>query len=209
MSNNLENDLNKNENSNFISLNTQLKYDTLDNIFFPTSGGLFQSNGDLYLSASEYNNYSQFLSLKVHAAKAFSINDNISLLSGFEGGFRIGDDNVSTLNFGLGGYSRNQINNYSTLYGYDFFSLSGNSYFKAYFNIDYEVVKRHHLNFITNFSNIGDSIFSSDEWLDLSSFYGYSLGYGLETMFGPIEVKYHWSPVSKFDGVFVNLGYWF
>jgi len=181
----------------------------LDNIFFPTSGGLFQSNGDLYLSASEYNNYSQFLSVKVHAAKALSINDNISILSGFEGGFRVGDDNVSTLNFGLGGYSRNKINNYSTLFGYDFFSLSGNSYFKAYFNIDYEVVKRHHLNFITNFSNIGDSIFSSDEWLDLSSFYGYSLGYGLETMFGPIEVKYHWSPDSKFNGVFVNLGYWF
>ena len=208
-SDNSENDLNKIENSNFVSLNTQLKYDTLDNIFFPTSGGLFQSNGDLYLSASEYNNYSQFLSLKVHAAKALSINDNISILSGFEGGFRVGDDNVSTLNFGLGGYSRNQINNYSTLFGYDFFSLSGNSYFKAYFNIDYEVVKRHHLNFITNFSNIGDSIFRSDEWLDLSSFYGYSLGYGLETMFGPIEVKYHWSPDSKFDGFFVNLGYWF
>ena len=62
---------------------------------------------------------------------------------------------------------------------------------------------------IANFSNIGDSIFSSEEWLHLSSFYGYSLGYGLETMFGPIEVKYHWSPDSKFDGVFVNLGYWF
>jgi len=202
-------EINKIEDTNFTSLNIQLKYDTLNNIFFPSSGILFQTNADLILSASKYNSYNQFLILKTHIAKAFSINKNISVLYGIEGGSRIGDNNVSTLNFGLGGYSHNQINNYSSFFGYDFFSLSGDSYLKTYFNLDYEIVNNHHLNFITNFSNIGNTIFSDEEWLNLSSFYGYSFGYGLETIFGPIEVKYHWSPESKFDGVYVNLGYWF
>ena len=207
--NNLQNGLYAIENSKFFSLNTKLKYDTLDSIFFPTSGILFQTSGDLYLSGTNYDNFEQFLILNIQASKAFQINNNLSVLVGSEGGLRVGSDNVSTLNFGLGGYSHNYINNYSTLYGYDFFSLSGDSYFKLHFLADYEFAKRHHLNFISNFSNIGNDIFTNGDWLDLSTFYGYSVGYGLETIFGPIELKYHWSPKNKFDGAFVNVGYWF
>ena len=197
------------ENSDFFSLNTRLRYDTLDNIFFPTSGLLFDTDGNLFLTASSAEDFTQFLNLKTNIAKAFLITKGLSLLVGAEGGFRIGNDNISALNFGLGGYALNQINNYGNMFGYDFFSLSGNSFIKAYFNMDYEFYKRHHLNFSGNFSNIGDDIFVTKSWLELPSYSGYALGYGLETIFGPIELKYNWSPENNFNGVFINLGYWF
>jgi NTE family protein len=197
------------ENSDFFSLNTTLRYDTLDNIFFPTKGLLFETDGNLFLTASSAEDFTQFLNVKTNIAKAFLITKELSMMVGIEGGFRLGNDNISALNFGLGGYARNHINNYGNMFGYDFFSLSGNSFVKAYFNMDYEFYKRHHLNFSGNFSNIGDDIFVTKNWLELPYFSGYALGYGLETIFGPIELKYNWSPENNFEGVFINLGYWF
>ena len=197
------------EESNFFSLNASMKFDTLDDIFFPTRGFLFEGHADLYLSASEYDNFSQFSILKANIAKAFSVTDRLSVLLGTEGGFRIGYDKVSSLNFGLGGYAHNHTNNNRSFYGYDFFGISGDSFVKAYFTADYEIYKRHHINFSGNLANIGDDIFLTKEWLSLASYSGLALGYGLETIFGPIEVKYHWSLDNKYGEFLVNLGYWF
>ena len=197
------------EESNFFSLNASMKFDTLDDIFFPTCGFLFEGHADLYLTASEYDNFSQFSILKANIAKAFSVTDQLSVLIGTEGGFRVGYDKVSSLNFGLGGYAHNHTNNNRSFYGYDFFGISGDSFVKAYFTADYEIYKRHHINFSGNVANIGDDIFLTKEWLSLASYSGLALGYGLETIFGPIEVKYHWSLDNKYGEFLVNLGYWF
>lgn len=197
------------EESDFSSVNAAMKYDTLDDVFFPTSGFLFEGSGDLYLTASKYEGFSQFLILKANIAKAFKMYKNISFLVGTEGGFMVGDDKIPALNFGLGGYGHNHINNNSSFFGYDFFSLSGDSFVNAYFTADYEFYKRHHINISGNFANIGNDIFLGEEWLSLPSYKGFALGYGLETIFGPIELKFHWSPENDYSGVFVNLGYWF
>ncbi len=197
------------EESDFSSTNATVKYDTLDDVFFPSSGFLFEGNGDLYLTASKYDNFSQFLILKTNIAKAFSVNNRISILVGTEGGFMVGDDKISALNFGLGGYAHNHLNNNGSFFGYDFFSLSGDSFVKAYFSADYEFYKRHHINISGNFANIGNDIFLEKEWLTLPDYMGFAIGYGLETIFGPIELKFHWSPENDYSGAFVNLGYWF
>lgn len=197
------------EESDFSITNATVKYDTLDDVFFPSSGFLFEGSGDLYLTASKYDNFSQFLILKTNIAKAFSINNKISILVGTEGGFMVGDDKISALNFGLGGYAHNHLNNNGSFFGYDFFSLSGDSFVKAYFSADYEFYKRHHINISGNFANIGNDIFLGKEWLTLPDYMGFAIGYGLETIFGPIELKFHWSPENDYSGAFVNLGYWF
>lgn len=195
--------------SDFSNVNVLFKYDTIDNIFFPSSGFLFEGGMDLYLTASNIDEFSQFSVLKANISKAFSVTKDLSFLIGTEGGFMVGNDKIPTLNFGLGGYTHHEIINNGTFFGYDFFSLSGNSFVKAYFNADYEFYKRHHINISGNFSNIGNDIFLNEEWLTLPSYSGYALGYGLETIFGPIELKFHWSPETDYTGVLVNLGYWF
>ena len=197
------------EESDFSSTNAIVKYDTLDDVFFPSSGFLFEGSGDLYLTGSKYDNFSQFLILKTNIAKAFSINNKISILVGTEGGFMVGDDKISALNFGLGGYAHNHLNNNGSFFGYDFFSLSGDSFVKAYFSADYEFYKRHHINISGNFANIGNDIFLGKKWLTLPDYMGFAIGYGLQTIFGPIELKFHWSPENDYSGAFVNLGYWF
>ena len=195
--------------SDFSYINALLKYDTIDDVFFPSSGFLFEGGMDLYLTASSFDEFSQFSVLKANIAKAFSITEDLSFLMGSEGGFMIGNDKIPIFNFGLGGYTHHKIINNGTFFGYDFFSLSGNSFVKAYLSADYEFYKRHHINISGNFSNIGNDIFLNKEWLTLPTYSGYAVGYGLETIFGPIELKFHWSPETDYTGVLVNLGYWF
>ena len=88
-------------------------------------------------------------------------------------------------------------------------SFAGNSYVKALFQLDYEIFKKNHLNFSANFANAGDKIFDSDEWLTKPTYSGYGFGYGIETIFGPIEIKHSWSPETKDHHTWFSVGFWF
>jgi NTE family protein len=198
------------EDGGFYSIFGSLKIDTIDNKFFPTSGFLFEGDFKLYVASSDLRrDFNEFSIVKSQISKAFKIADKLSMNIGAEGGFKVGNSDSKALHFGLGGYGVNYFNNYSTFYGYDYFSLNGNSFVKIASTIDYEFINKHHFNFSANFANIGDDIFLNNEWIDSPSYGGYSVGYGLETIFGPIELKYNWSSESNNSVFFVNVGYYF
>jgi len=198
------------EDSNLFSLFGALKLDTLDDKFFPKNGILIEVNNQIFLSSPGSNPYfSQFSFLKLNIAKAFRIFDNGSLVLGAQSGVKIGSTDIKSLDFGLGGYGYNNINNYFSFFGYDYFSLSGDSFTKVYATLDYEIFKDHHINVAANFANIGDNIFLNSEWVEVLNHSGYAVGYGIETIFGPVEIKYNWSPDTNYSAYLINVGYWF
>ena len=198
------------EDSNLFSLFGALKLDTLDDKFFPKNGILIEVNNQIFLSSPGSNPYfSQFSFLKLNIAKAFRIFDNGSLVLGAQSGVKIGSTDIKSLDFGLGGYGYNNINNYFSFFGYDYFSLSGDSFTKVYAALDYEIFKDHHINVAANFANIGDNIFLNSEWVEVLNHSGYAVGYGIETIFGPVEIKYNWSPDTNYSAYLINVGYWF
>jgi NTE family protein len=111
----------------------------------------------------------------------------------------------------LGGYANNFINNFKTFYGYDYLSISGDSFIQGTINLDYEVINKHHITLAANFANVEDNLFSSEDidWFSLPDYSGYALGYGIETFLGPIEAKCTYSPETKESYWFFNLGFWF
>tara|TARA_B110001469_G_scaffold86845_1_gene82262 strand:- start:5396 stop:7618 length:2223 start_codon:yes stop_codon:yes gene_type:complete len=198
------------EDGEFYSLFGSLKIDTIDNKFFPTSGFLFEGNFKFYFASSDFrDDFNELTIFKSQISKAFKIADKLSMNVSTEGGFKVGSSDTKILHFGLGGYGSNYFNNYSTFYGYDYFSLNGNSFVKIASTLDYEFINNHHFNFSANFANIGDDIFLNSDWFESALYEGYSIGYGLETIFGPIELKYNWSGGSNESGFYVNVGYWF
>ena len=198
------------EDSNFFSLYGSLKLDTFDDKFFPKDGIFIEGNTQLFLSSSaSNNNFSQFSYLKLNIAKAFSIFNNGSFVLGAQSGVKIGSSEIKSLDFGLGGYAYNNINNYFSFFGYDYFSLAGDSFTKVHAILDYEIFKDHHINIAANFASIGDDIFFQNEWMEVLNYSGYAVGYGFETIFGPIEIKYNWSPDTNYSAYFINFGYWF
>jgi len=198
------------ENTGYFSLFGNLKFDSYSHPFFPKSGFYFNGNFHLYLEASNFNrDFEEFSIAKADVGYAFSFNDRLALKTEGNGGFKVGDNSTTALGFGLGGYGNNFINNFYSFYGYDYFDLSGDSFVKATFTLDYEVFKKHHILFAANYANIEDGIFESGEWLSSPNFSGYAIGYSLETFLGPLEGKYTYSPDTGNGYWFFNLGFWF
>ncbi|WP_235817885.1 patatin-like phospholipase family protein [Formosa haliotis] len=198
------------EDNNYFSVFGKLNYDSYDNKYFPSQG--FYFNGDFHLyfySTEELGDFSQFSIAKAKLGYAFKLGRKISAVITNEGGFRIGENDSPYLNFALGGYGENLINNIESFYGYDWLSLSGDSYVKCVLRVDYEFARRHHFNASANFANIDDNIFDSGEWFTLPDYTGYAFGYGWDSFLGPIEATYSYSPETKRSVWFLNIGFWF
>lgn len=197
------------DNSDYLSVYGKLKLDTYDNKYFPNEGFFFDGDFHLYLYSSDFNNnFSEFSIGKATIGYAKSFRKFSANLT-TQGGFKIGEDSSPYLDFVLGGYGNNFINNFTSFYGYDYLSLPGNSFVKGMFTVDYEVFKKHHIVAAANFANVADNIFDSGEWFTTPNYTGYAVGYSFETFIGPIEAKYTWSPEIKKSVWFFNLGFWF
>lgn len=188
----------------------QLRYDSLDNRYFPSSGVYFQGNFDLYLFSSDYNNnFSEFSIASARIRYVTTPFSNVSLSVEASGGFKLGGADTRSLDFLLGGYGNRQLNNIIPFYGYDFISFGGDGFVKANFTVDYNFVGKNHFNLSANYANAGDELFSSDAWLPPPTFSGYAIGYGYESFIGPLEVKYTYSPEIKQSEWFISIGFWF
>jgi NTE family protein len=198
------------EKSDYTSIFGYAKYDSFDNKLFPKKGWLFSGDFQSFLYSSDYTNEFQRYSIvkgEIGIVKTFYKKFTVKVQS--EAGFTIGNDSVHFFDFILGGYGFNTINNFRHFYGYDFLSISADSYVKSCFTLDYEIYKKNHLNFAANFANIADDLFRNGDWLSKPKYNGYAIGYALESAVGPVELKYTWSPELSKGYTFISVGFWF
>ncbi len=198
------------ENSDYYSVFGTLKLDTFSDKYFPESGVYFEGDFHWYLNGNGMvDDFASFAIAKADIGYVFSFSDKLALKIATQGGFQIGNDTTRTLDFALGGYGNNFINNFQSFYGYDFVSLTGDSFVKALIDIDYEIFKKHHIVASANIANIEDNIFESGEWFSSPDYTGYALGYGFDSFLGPLEAKFSYSPELDESIWFFSLGFWF
>lgn len=198
------------DDSYYTSVFGYLKYDSFDNKYFPKKGWFFQGDLQSYLSSSDYTNqFHPFSILKGDFQFTRTFYKKFNLKVQTEAGMAIGEKSVSFLDFAFGGYGFNTINNFKHFYGYDFLSFSSDSYIKSTATVDVEIYKKNHINFSANFANAENKLFSTGNWFSTPSYSGYAVGYALETIVGPIEFKYSWSPELPKGYFWANIGFWF
>ncbi len=198
------------EKSHFLGAYGQLRFDSLDNRYFPKSGFYFDGDFDLYLYSSDFNsNFTEFSIANANLKFANSLSSQFTLVTEISGGFKIGGEDIRSLDFSLGGYGNKKINNLVPFYGYDFISIGGDGYVKADVLLDFEFHKKNHINIGANIANASYDLFTTGEWLSSPEFTGYAIGYGLETILGPLQLKYTYSPEIKVNEWFISLGFWF
>ncbi len=198
------------ENTDYVSVFGSLKLDTYSNRYFPKEGFYFNGDFHWYLYASHFNQeFTPFSIAKADLGYAFMPLNNFSVNILTQGGFRIGEKSPSSLNFALGGYGNNFINNFVSFYGYDYVDLLGNSFVKSTLTLDYEIFKKNHITLAGNIANVEDNLFDTGGWIKKIDYSGFAVGYGIETFLGPLEAKYTYSPELKRSLWFFNLGFWF
>ncbi len=198
------------EDSNYFSAFARLQLDTYNDKYFPSKGLFFDGDFHVYLISSDFNdNFKEFSIAKARLGTAFKLLPKLSMNIESEGGFKLGTSGVSSFDFVLGGFGNDLINNFTPFFGYDFLSLPGNSFVKAYARLDLEIAPKNHVLFAANAANVDDDLFRTGDWFTEPNFSGYGIGYGFESFLGPVQVYYSWSPQIDDGNVFFSVGYWF
>ncbi|MHA3787508.1 patatin-like phospholipase family protein [Flavobacterium hauense] len=198
------------DNSDYLSAFGYIKFDSYDDKYFPTEGYYFSGEGKSYLVSSDYTGgFNRYSIIKGELSTAQKLYRGLTVVLQSEMGFALGDESVPTFNFLLGGYGYAMTNNFRHFYGYDFLSISGNSYIKGAVTLDWEFYKRYHLNTTANFANVGQNLLDEGDMFSLPKYSGYAVGVGMETIIGPIEIKHSWSPETTDHYTWVSVGFWF
>ncbi|WP_439130780.1 patatin-like phospholipase family protein [Polaribacter sp.] len=197
------------DNSNYFNVFGYLKLDTYNKKHFVTKGYFADLNFKWYLKANSHNEtFKSFAQTQGTLGFATTFFDKLTLKITNEAGFTINTAGSDVFDFYLGGYNQNYINTFVSLYGYDFAELSGDSFVKSEFLFRYAVAENHYATFIANYARLDSNVFKDIEiFKDIKS--GYALGYSYNSLIGPIELKYTWSPGRQQDFWVFNLGFWF
>ena len=197
--------------SDYLSVFGYIKYDSFNQIYFPKKGWTFFGELKSFLYSSNYTKqFERFSIAKAEAGIVLEPVKKLTVRSQTEIGFAIGKRTISFFDFVLGGYGFVPANNFKPFFGYDFLSIAGDSYAKQTAIVDYELYKKHHINFSGNFANVGNRIFEHTEgWLKKPNYTGYAIGYGMESIIGPLEIKHSWSPETGNHFTWFSVGFWF
>ena len=199
------------DDSDYASAFGFLTFDSYDSKFFPSEGYHFYGEAKGFAYSSNYNNeYENFTMIQAEvgtAQKLFVKGLTINLQTDL--GLSLGYNDNSTFDFVLGGYGYYKTHTFKHFYGYDFLSLSGNSYIKGLATLDYEFLKKNHVNFSANFANVGTDLYEDGQLFSIPKYSGYAFGYGMETIIGPLELKHSWSPETGKHYTWFSLGFWF
>ncbi len=199
------------DNSDYLSVFGYLKYDSFNHKYFPNKGWSFAGELKSYLYSSNFTEqFERFSIARSEGAIVFEPLKKCTIKSQTEIGFAIGRRSISFFDFVLGGYGFVPTNNFKPFFGYDFLSVAGDSYIKQALTLDYEFYKKHHVNFAGNFATIGNRIFEhKSQWLERPKHTGYAIGYGMESIVGPLEIKHSWSPETRNHFTWFSIGFWF
>jgi NTE family protein len=160
-------------------------------------------------SSESNDKFEPFSIVSAEAGIAKTFLKNMTIKVQAEAGASIGDKSLPYFDFMLGGYGFNNTNNFKYFYGYDYLSIAANSYLEATITLDLEIFKKNHLNLSANYANLEDNLYEDLEWISLPKYSGYAIGYGLETIIGPCEVKYSWSPEISKSYLWFTVGFIF
>ena len=195
--------------SNYFNLFGYLKLDTYDKAYFPKEGLFLDAGARFYLSSSDFHNtFEPFSQLKANFGIASTVFDSLTFQIFSKAGITIGENDNRALEYNVGGYGRNFINNFVPFYGYEFAKLEGDGFLISGLTTRYEFVKKNYISLTANYARVSDNIFKDGKLFEDTKS-GYMAGYGIETFIGPIEVNYAWSPEHNDNYWYFNVGFWF
>ncbi len=195
--------------SNYFSLISYFKIDTYDKKYFQNYGAFLDLDFRWYLTSSDYNkNFMPFSQIKGQVGYAHTFFNTLTFHFTSDAGITLGNNDNRALDYNVGGYGDNFINNLIPFYGYDLASLNENAFLKSSLTMRYQFLPKNYFSATANYSRVENDLFNEGRIFENSNS-GYMVGYGLDTFLGPIQINYAWSPDHTEKFWYFNVGYWF
>lgn len=196
------------ESEHFLSYFAQVQYNTYDKGYFPSKGTDFKAAYSLYTdNMAQYNDHAPFSALSGSWSSVVPVTRRFSIIPSIYGRVLIGKDIAYPLQNSIGGevyglYVPQQL----PFAGVANMELMDNTLLIASLKFRQRMGSIHYLTLNANYG-LTDSHFF--EILKGKQLYGISAGYGMDSIFGPLEITFGYSNQTDKGSCYVNLGYYF
>lgn len=196
------------ESEHFLSYFAQVHYNTYDKGYFPSKGSDFKAAYSLYTdNMAQYNEQAPFSALSASWASVILATRRFSIIPSIYGRVLIGKGIPYPLKNAIGGevygfYIPQQL----PFAGVTNMELMENSIIITSLKFRQRMGSIHYLTLTGNYG-LTDSHFF--EILKGKQLFGISAGYGMDSVFGPLEISLGYSNQTDKGSCFVNLGYYF
>lgn len=192
----------------FFSYFAQVHYNTFNKGYFPNKGADIKAGYTLYTdNLAKYKGHAPFSALSASWMEAFQITNRIALLPAVYGRVLIGKDIPYPYTNALGGsYFGRYLSQQMPFAGIDYIEIMNNSVVVGALKIRQRLWTKHYISLTGNVALTNNNFF---DLFEDKCLYGFSLGYGIDSMFGPLEASLGYSNQCKKVGFYVNLGFYF
>ena len=196
------------ESEHFLSYFAQVQYNTYDKGRFPSKGSDFRAAYSLYTdNMAQYNDHAPFSALNASWASVIPVTRRFSVIPSIYGRILIGRDFPYPLQNAIGGdvpgfYIPQQL----PFAGVTNLELMDNTIMIASIKFRQRMGAIHYLTLTGNYGLTDSNFF---DILKGKQLFGVSAGYGMDSIFGPLEISLGYSNQTDKGSCFVNLGYYF
>lgn len=196
------------ESEHLLSYFAQVHYNTYDKGYFPSKGSDFSASYSLYTdNMAQYNEHAPFSALKGSWTSVIPVTYRFSIIPSIYGRILIGKDFPYPIQNAIGGevyglYIPQQL----PFAGITNIELMNNSIMIASVKFRQRMGSIHYLTLTGNYGLTESNFF---DILRGKQLYGISAGYGMDSIFGPLEITFGYSNRTDKGSCYVNLGYYF
>lgn len=192
----------------FLSYFAQIHYNTFDKGHFATKGSDFRTSYSLYTdNMFQYNDHTPFSALMASWISVIPVTRRFSVSPSLYGRILIGKEIPYSLKNAIGGeafglYAPHQL----PFTGIKNLELIENTVLISSVKLRQRMGNIHYLTLSGNYGLAERSFFNV---LKGTQLYGIAAGYGMDSMFGPLEVSLGYSNRTQKGSFYINLGYYF
>ncbi|MEG1673332.1 MAG: patatin-like phospholipase family protein [Alistipes sp.] len=183
-----------------------LKYDNLDQKYYPTRGVYAHMQGEVFTdNLFTYQGDAPFATVMFNFTTALSATDRFCVLPSLQGRFLIGDHIPPIYQNYLGGnIGGRYLPQQMAFSGIRYMQVFDDAVFLAKLALRYRIGSGHYISASGNYARESDRFLSL---LDGSNAWGTALRYSYSSIIGPIGLEVNYSNRGEKVGVYFNLGY--
>lgn len=192
----------------FISYFAQMHYETFDKAYFPSKGISARASYSLFTdNFTGYDDHAPFSAIKGYCEGVIPITNRFSLLPAAYGRFLVGKDiPYSKLNAMGGDVPGRFLSQQLPFVGINSVELMNNALLIGSMKFRQRMGSVHYLTLTGNYALSADKL---RYLLEEDTMFGCGIGYGLNSMFGPLEASLNYANRANKVSMYVNLGFKF
>lgn len=188
----------------YLDYHSQIEYETLNSLYYPTKGMKVELGYDFYHSLSSSPSFFVF---NLHLEKAFSLSKTTTIIPTLSSRYISRDNQPFFFCNTIGGITKGRyLEQQLSFAGIDYIERCFPFLTVAQFKIYQQIAKKQYIKIVGNF---GLNSTRTLKVFDDEKLWGSSIGYSYNTPIGPVELHFNYSNRTKSVGWYFNVGFEF